>query len=156
MIRENIYIHLLYFYSHFLFSIHSIKMIFQILCWGVLIIFDYFWLIKILQELAYLSLIVKKLLLGLISISIIIAICRRITISFDSLLQLISGILSGLQKLLKYFDGTAIFAFFRIGPAWLEVGWASVAPNNLALYLKDLKPLMFSVPLFKLIASSFE
>ena len=93
----------------------------------------------------------KKLLLGLISIIIIIAICRRITISFDLLLQLINGILSGLQKLLKYFDGTAIFAFFRIGPAWLEVGWASVVPNNLALYLKDLKPLVFSISLFKLI-----
>ena len=35
-------------------------------------------------------------------------------LSFNSILQLINGISSDLQKLLKYFNGTAIIAFFRI------------------------------------------
>ena len=35
-------------------------------------------------------------------------------LSFNSILQLINGISSDLQKLLKYLNGTEIFAFFRI------------------------------------------
>ena len=58
-------------------------------------------------------------------------------LSFNSTLQLINDILSDLQKLLKYFDCKAIFAFFRIPLAALS-GCASVFPNHLALYLKDL------------------
>ena len=56
-------------------------------------------------------------------------------VSFNSTLKLINGISCDFQKLLKYFNGTAIVAFFRIPFAPL----ASVFPNNLVLYLKDLK-----------------
>ena len=55
--------------------------------------------------------------------------------SFNSTLQLISGISSNLQKLFTYFNGTAIFVFLKItfSPS------ATVSPNNLTLNLKDLK-----------------
>ena len=52
--------------------------------------------------------------------------------------------------LLKYFNGTAIVAFFRI-PLF-----PSVFPNNLGLYLKDLKLLLLVISGLKLVASSFE
>ena len=41
-------------------------------------------------------------------------------LSFNSTLQLINGISSDLQKLLKYFNGTPIVAFFRIPLAALS------------------------------------
>ena len=37
-----------------------------------------------------------------------------IHLSFNLTFQLVNGILSDLQKLLRYFNGTAIIAFFRI------------------------------------------
>ena len=39
-------------------------------------------------------------------------------LSFNSILQLINGISSGLQKLFKYLNGTTFVAFFRIPLAW--------------------------------------
>ena len=59
---------------------------------------------------------------------------------------------SELEKSLKYFNDIAIATFLKI-PFSLS---ASVFPNNLALYSKDLKPLMFTISALKLIASSFE
>ena len=53
--------------------------------------------------------------------------------SFNSVLQLINGSSSDLQKLLKYFNDTAVAVFFRILLAWFGLGSASVFPNNLAL-----------------------
>ena len=47
-------------------------------------------------------------------------------LSFNPILQLINAISSGLQKLLKYFNGTAIVAFFRV-PLFPST---SVFPNN--------------------------
>ena len=41
-------------------------------------------------------------------------------LNFNSTLQLINGIPSDLQKLLKYFNGTVIVAFFRIPLAALS------------------------------------
>ena len=60
------------------------------------------------------------------------------------------------KKLLKYFNGTVIVAFFRIPFAAFEADWATVFPNNLALYLKDLNLLSLAISALKLIASSFE
>ena len=60
-------------------------------------------------------------------------------LSFNYTLQWINGISNDFQKLLKYFNGTAIATFFRIPLAWFRLGWATVFPNNLAWYLKDLK-----------------
>ena len=77
-----------------------------------------------------------------ISISIVTpAVAKKqcfVHLSFNSTLQLINHISSDLQKLLKYFFGTAIMAFFRIFLLF-GAGWASVSPTNLALYIKDLK-----------------
>ena len=56
-------------------------------------------------------------------------------VHFNSILQLLNGITSNLQTLLKYFNGTAIVAFLKIP----FVPSAAVFHNNLALYLKDLK-----------------
>ena len=53
-----------------------------------------------------------------------------VLLSFDSTLQLINDISSDLQKLPKYFNGTARVTFFRI-PFAPSV---SVFPNNLTLY----------------------
>ena len=51
----------------------------------------------------------------------------------------------------------AIVAFFKIPLACFKAGWAlSYFPNNLALYLKDLKESTFTISLLKLVASSLE
>ena len=68
-------------------------------------------------------------------------------------LQLLNSISSDLQKLLKYFNGTAIVAFLKILLVWFGAGWtpvfsnnlATVFPNNLALYFKDLKLSVFAI-----------
>ena len=57
---------------------------------------------------------------------------------FNSTLQLINYISSDLQKLLRYFNGTAI-VFFKIPSLLFGAGSATVSPTNLVLYLKDLK-----------------
>ena len=77
-------------------------------------------------------------------------------LSFNSILPLISGISSDLQKLLIYFNGTAIVAFFRIPLAASGAGWAAVFLNKLALYLKDLNSSVFAVSASKLGVSSLE
>ena len=61
-------------------------------------------------------------------------------LSLNSTLQLINGLSSDLQKLLRYFQGTVTVVFFKIPFA----ASASVFPNSLPLYLKELKAL-FSV-----------
>ena len=66
-------------------------------------------------------------------------------LSFSSTLQLINGISSDLQKLLKYF----IAAFLQIPFATFDVGWATVFYNNLVLYLKELKLSVFAIFLFE-------
>ena len=73
-------------------------------------------------------------------------------LSFNSTLQLTNSISSDLQKLLKYFHGTSIVAFFKI----LLASPVSVLYNNLDLCIKDLKLLILAIPAFKLVASSFE
>ena len=52
-----------------------------------------------------------------------------IHLSFNLTFQLINGILSDLQKLLRYFNGTAIIAFFRIK----SFPSATVNSNNLSI-----------------------
>ena len=59
-----------------------------------------------------------------------------------SISQLTNGIQNDLEKITKYFNGKAIFTFFRI-PLVLS---ASVFPNNLPLYSKDLKVSLFTIP----------
>ena len=75
-----------------------------------------------------------------------------IHLSFNSTFQLINDISSDLQKLLKYFNDTAIVGFFKIpfAPS------TSVFSNHLALYSKDLKLLSLAISALKLVASSFE
>ena len=68
-----------------------------------------------------------------------------VNLSFDSTLQSINDNSSDLQKLLKYFNATAIVALFRIPLVWFGLGWAAVHHNNLTLYLKDLKLSMFII-----------
>ena len=74
--------------------------------------------------------IVKLLLLGLPLLSLPAA---AVHLSFNSTLQLINGILSDLQNLLKYFNGTAIVQFFRVPLVRFGKDWATVFYNNLAL-----------------------
>ena len=73
-------------------------------------------------------------------------------LSFNSILQLINGILSDLQKLLKCFNGMAIAAFFKIKLFPL----ATVSPYNLVLCSKNLKALWFAISASKSVASSLE
>ena len=64
-----------------------------------------------------------------------------INLSFNSTLQLINDILSDSQKLLKNFNGTGIVVFFRIE----LFPCVTVFPNNLVLYLEDLKSLVLTI-----------
>ena len=77
-------------------------------------------------------------------------------LSFNSTFQIINGISSDLQKLGKYFNGTAIAVFLKIPLAWFRFGWALVFPNNLALDLKNLKLLLSAISPSKSVASSLE
>ena len=74
------------------------------------------------------------------------------TLSFNSTLQLINGILSDLQKLLWFSNGTTIVAFSRFPLTWFGLGWTTVFPNNFVLHLKDLKALVFAISSLKLVA----
>ena len=97
------------------------------------------------------SLIVKIILLGLafvLSLPVADKTQYFAHLSFNITLQVINGISSDLQKLLKFFNGTAIVPLFRIPYA----PSASVYPNKLGLYLKDLKLSMFAIVLLKLVA----
>ena len=61
-------------------------------------------------------------------------------LSFNWTMQLINGISSDLQTLFRYFYVTAIVVFLKIP----FVPSASVFPNYLVLYLKDLKSSVFA------------
>ena len=87
------------------------------------------------------SLIVKIILLELASALSAPAAYKTqffVNFSFNSILQLINGNSSDLQKLLKYFDGSDIIAFLDIPftPS------TSAYPNNSVLYLKKSKLLL--------------
>ena len=143
------YIHLLYFYSYFLFYIHCNKLIFQILYLEVLIVFA---LITLLQEHSFVSFVVKIILLGLAFLLSAPAADKTkyfSYLSFNSTVWLINGILSDFQK---YLNCTAGFSFFRI----LFATSASVCSNSLVLYLNDLKLLSLVMSALKLVASSLE
>ena len=100
-IFDNIYTHLLYFYFQFLFCFHSNILTFQIL-------FFVSFLVKIiLSELA------RSPLSTLAAPSTNKSQCFAY-VSFNSTLQLINGISNNPQKLLRYFNGTEILAFFII------------------------------------------
>ena len=77
-------------------------------------------------------------------------------LSFNSTFQLINGISSDIQKLLKFCNGTAIVAFLEIRLAASGADCATLFPNNFALYLKDLKLLVFAMFLLKLTAASLD
>ena len=75
---------------------------------------------------------------------------------FNSTLQLSNGTSSDLQKLLKYFNGTAIVAFF-FEFLYLDLeDLERLLPNNLTLYLEDLKLLVLAISVLKLVTSSLE
>ena len=77
-------------------------------------------------------------------------------LSFNSTLQLINCTSSDMQKFPKYFNSTAIVAIFWTPLALFGLGWASAFPNNLVLYLKDLKSSVFAILLLKPVPWSFE
>ena len=108
----------------------------------------------------FVSLIVKIILLETILLTLSLPAADKtqhfVHLSFNSTLQLISGISSNLQKLLKYFNGTAIIAFLTIPLASFGLSWTTVFPNILDLCSKDLKLLSLAITALKLVASSFE
>ena len=65
---------------------------------------------------------------------------------------MVNAISSDLQKLLRYFNQTAIASYFRIPFAPSVSGFS----NDLALYMKDLKLLLFGISTSKSVASCFE
>ena len=71
-------------------------------------------------------------------------------------MQLINGISSDFQKLLRYFNGTVIVEFFRTPLAAFGAGWAILFSNSLALYLKYLKILVFATSTLKLVVPSLK
>ena len=66
----------------------------------------------------FVSFIVKAILSESLSLILSLTTANKtkysVHLSFNSTLQLINGISSDFLKLLKYFNGTAIAAFFRI------------------------------------------
>ena len=70
-------------------------------------------------------------------------------LGFNSTLLLINGISIDCQKLLRYFNGAAGVASFRIELIQFE----TVLSNNLVLYPNDLKTLLFAISALKLFAS---
>ena len=85
-------------------------------------------------------LLLKIMLLELVSGFSIQAAAKRqwfVHLEFDSNLQLINDISSDLQKLIKFFNGAAIFTYS-------ELEQISLPPlNNLVLHLEDIKTLIF-------------
>ena len=71
-------------------------------------------------------------------------------------MQLVNCISSEFQKLCKYFNGTAIVAFRKIPFGAFSADWAALFPDNLTLYLKNLKLSVLAMLLLKLFASSLE
>ena len=59
---------------------------------------------------------------------------RFVHLSFNSNLQLVNGISSDLQKLLKYFHGLDIVSFFGIPLTSFGAACATVFSNNYASY----------------------
>ena len=70
-------------------------------------------------------------------------------VSFYYNLQLINGISSGLQKLFRYFNGTAIILFFRIPLVLFGAVWAAAFPKNLDLSMKGLTAMDLGVGVLK-------
>ena len=127
--------------------------------------FDSFWLSLVDKVTTgtynFVSLIVKIMLLSsLLPLALSAPATDKtqcfVHLSSNSTLELINRISSDLQKLLKYFNSTAIITFFRISIAAFDVGWAAVFPNNLALYLKELNLLSLAISALKLVTSSLE
>ena len=107
------------------------------------------------------SLIVKIILLPLLlSLTLPLALVALaadktqyfLHLSFDSTLQLINGISSDLQKLLKYLKGKAIAEIFK----FLFALSAAVFSDNLALYLNHLKFSSLAISALKSVTSSLE
>ena len=130
------------------FNICSKKLIFQILYLEVLINFDRLFVIKLIQEHKFFCILIVKIVVLPLAFSSTLPLTLSaqagdktqyfVHLSFISILQLINGISSDLQKLLGYFSSIAIAACFRIPLAALATR-AAVFPNNLALYLEGLK-----------------
>ena len=107
----------------------------------------------------FLPFIVKIILiqLALAFLTLVAAKTQSLThLSFNSTLQLISYLSSGLQKLLRYFNGAGIVAFFRIPLIWFGAGWSSVSPTNSVLFTEDWKAALSPISAIKLVLSFFE
>ena len=105
------------------------------------------------------SLIVKITLLGLTFVLPLSTACKTQYFAcsiFTSTLKLTNGILSDIQKFLKYFNDTAIVTFSITSFASFKLDWTSVFPNYIALYSKHLKLLVLAILALILVASSFE
>ena len=90
--------------------------------------------------------LIVKVLLSLLSLALSAPATDKtqcfLHLSFNSALQAINGISTNLQKLLKYFNDTAIVAFLKIPLGASGAGFPTLYPNNLALYLEHLKLLV--------------
>ena len=60
------------------------------------------------------------------------------------------------KNYLSVLISTEITEFLKIPLHWFGLGWASVFPSDLALYLKDLKLSVLAISALKSVASSFE
>ena len=132
MIWENICSCLLHFCSHLFFYICFSKSIFKILD-NFLLSFTY----KVTTETCnFVSFIVKiifsELTSSLSSVPATVKTQCFFHLSFSSTLQVINFIYGNLQKLLRYFNGTAIDTFSRISFASFGLACVIVFPNNIA------------------------
>ena len=103
------------------------------------------------------SLIVKIILLSLALVSSALAPEKTqysLNVSFNFIFQLINDISSNLEKLLKYFNGRGIGIIAIL--KFLFASSISIFPNNLVLYLKELKLSLMAISALTLIVSSLE
>ena len=90
------------------------------------------------------SLIIKIILLGLeseFSVTFQAKTQYFVHLSFNSTLQLINDISTDLKKLPRYFNHIVIVEFIKV----IFAQSANLIPNDLALYLKELKVPIFTV-----------
>ena len=153
MICENICTRLTIFYSHFFFKFIPVTDLSD----ALLRRFDSFWFIFLIKcyhnHIAYVNDSKSKIIR--IDISIISTWLRLNTmpLSFKFWFKFtINGISRDLQILLAYFNGAAnvVFLMIPFTPS------PSMFYNNLALYLNDLRSLVFAMPALELVAKSLE
>ena len=137
---------LLLLFFHFLFYVHSNTLSFDNI--------GLFFAVKMVKGTYNFVSVIVKIILSQLSLVLSLTTTAKtqcfVHRSYKSTLHLINEISSDLQKLIRYFNDTAIVVSSKISFA------SVVLTINLVLYLKDLKASVFAIAFPKSSASTFE